>query len=88
MTCRAYTSDVWDENGRFKVGVFAIIVHHLRELLRVAAGRKGQPTATIFDSRTIQSTPEGGGRAGYDGAKPRKDSKVHLPMNTLVLVLA
>ena len=34
-------------------GVFAAIVHDLRELLRVAAGRRAQPTAAIFDSRTI-----------------------------------
>jgi transposase len=27
-----------------------------------------QPTAVILDSRTLQSTPESGGRAGYDGA--------------------
>jgi transposase len=53
-------------------------VHDLRVLLRVAAGRTEQPSAAIFDARTLQSTPESGGRAGYDGAKRRKGSKVHI----------
>ena len=47
-------------------GCFGAIVHDLRELLRVAGGRKPQPTAAILDGRPLQSTPESGGRAGYD----------------------
>ena len=31
----------------------------------------------ILDSRTLQSTPESGSRAGYDEAKRRKGSKAH-----------
>jgi len=54
----------------------------LRALLRVLAGRDGVPSAVILDSRTIQSTPESGGRAGYDGAKKRKGSKVHAAVDT------
>jgi transposase len=34
------------------------------------------------DSRTLQSSPESGHRAGYDGAKRRKGSKVHLAVDT------
>jgi transposase len=80
---------VYQQTQRWlNAGVFATIVHDLRALLRVAAGRKAQPTAAIFDSRTIQSTPESGGRAGYDGAKRRKGSKVHLAVDTLGHVLA
>jgi hypothetical protein len=30
-------------------------------------GRKAQPRATIFDRRTLQSSPESGDRAAYDG---------------------
>ncbi|GAA4355677.1 hypothetical protein GCM10023185_18740 [Hymenobacter saemangeumensis] len=37
----------------------------------------------IFDSRTLLSTPESGHRAGYDGAKRRKGSKVHVALDTL-----
>ena len=46
-----------------KAGVFATMVHDLRALLRLAQGRNEQPSAAIFDSRTLQSTPESGGRA-------------------------
>ena len=45
--------------------------------------RAPDPRAAVFDSRTLQSSPESGGRAGYDGAKRRKGSKVHLAVDTL-----
>src|SRR5919205_479186 len=69
-------------------GVFEAIVHDLRVLLRLAAGRAPQPTVAIFDSRTLQSTPESGQRAGYDGHKRKKGSKVHLAVDTLGHLLA
>ncbi len=69
-------------------GVFEAMVHDLRALLRVAAGRAPEPTAAIFDSRTLQSTPESGARAGYDGHKRRKGSKVRLAVDTLGHLLA
>ena len=37
---------------------------------------------------TLQSTPESGARAGYDGAKRRKGSKVHAAVDTLGQLLA
>jgi transposase len=67
---------------------FEIMVDDLRILLREFAGRKGQPTAMILDSRTLQSTPESGARGGYDGAKRRKGSKVHAAVDTLGHLLA
>lgn len=67
---------------------FEIMVEDLRLLLREFAGRKGQPTAMILDSRTLQSTPESGARGGYDGAKRRKGSKVHAAVDTLGHLLA
>jgi len=67
---------------------FETMVEDLRMLLREFAGRKGQPTAMILDSRTLQSTPESGARAGYDGAKRRKGSKVHAAVDTLGHLLA
>jgi transposase len=67
---------------------FKSIVHDLRELLRVAQGRTPEPTAAIFDGRTLQSTPESGGRAGWDGAKKKKGSKVHMAVDTLGHLLA
>ena len=36
----------------------------------------------------MQSTPESGGRAGYDGAKRKKGSKTHMAMDTLGDLLA
>ena len=67
---------------------FEIMVEDLRILLREFAARKGQPTAMILDSRTLQSTPESGARGGYDGAKRRKGSKVHAAVDTLGHLLA
>ena len=69
-------------------GCFEAIVHDLRAVLRFAAGREPEPTAVILDGRTIQSTPESGGRAGYDGYKRRKGSKVHMAVDTLGHLLA
>ena len=56
----------------FKAGCFDAIAGDLRALLRLASGKELSPSAAIFDSRTLQSTPESGARAGYDGAKRRK----------------
>jgi transposase len=64
-------------------GSFESMVEDLRLLLRGVKGRKGQPSAAIFDSRVLQSTPESGGHSGYDGAKRRKGSKVHVAVDTL-----
>ena len=69
-------------------GVFEDMVHDLRALLRLAKGKKEQPSAAIFDGRTVQSTPESGERAGYDGHKRRKGSKIHIAVDTLGLLLA
>jgi transposase len=69
-------------------GVFAAMVHDLRVLLRWLQGRADQPTATILDSRTLQSTPESGHRAGYDGHKRKQGSKIHAAVDTLGELLA
>jgi transposase len=64
-------------------GRFTALVDDLRLLLREAKGRNRQPSAAILDSRTLQSTSESGGHAGYEGAKRRKGSKVHAAVDTL-----
>ncbi|HET6345228.1 MAG TPA: IS5 family transposase, partial [Myxococcota bacterium] len=80
---------VYDQGRRWeRAGVFADIVHDLRRVLRLAEGRAAEPTAAILDSRTLQSSPESGARAGYDGHKKRKGSKVHLAVDTLGHLLA
>lgn len=71
-----------------KAGVFDAIVHDLRMLLREIADRAPQPRAAIFDSRTLQSSPESGARAGYDGAKRRRGSKAHIAVDALGHLLA
>jgi transposase len=73
---------------RIDAEVFEAIVADLRTLIRLAEGRSPQPSAMILDSRTLQSTPESGDRAGWDGAKRRKGSKVHLAVDTLGHLLA
>jgi hypothetical protein len=68
-----------------KAQVFDSLAHNLRAGQRIAEGRKESPSAAIFDSRTMPSTPESGGRVGYDGAKHRKGNKVHLAFIILML---
>ena len=80
---------VYQQTQRWlKAGCFEAIVDDLRAVLRLAQGRNEEPSAAIFDSRTLQSSPESGHRAGYDGAKRRKGSKVHLAVDTLGHLLA
>jgi transposase len=67
---------------------FEALAQDLRAVLRMAAGRNTKPTAAIFDSRTLRSTPESGTRAAYDGAKRKKGSKLHLAVDTLGHMLA
>jgi transposase len=71
-----------------QAGVFEHITHDLRAIVRFLDDRNPEPSATILDGRTLQSTPESGGRAGYDGAKKKKGSKVHAAVDTLGNLLA
>jgi transposase len=80
---------VYQQTQRWvRAGCFEHIAADWRLLLRSSADRNATPSATIWDSRTLQSTPESGGRAGYDGAKRRKGSKVHAAVDTLGYVVA
>jgi transposase len=80
---------VYDQTRRWlAAGCFERLTHDLRALLRAAGGREPEPTAAILDSRTLRSTPESGHRAGYDGAKRKKGSKVHAAVDTLGHLLA
>ena len=71
-----------------RAGCFEAIAEDLRLLLRVLAARTDAPSAVILDSRTLQSTPESGARAGFDGHKKRKGSKLHAAVDTLGHLLA
>ena len=67
----------------FERGCFENLAQDLRSLVREDPLKEGVPTVAIVDSRTLQSTPESGGRAGYDGAKRRKGSKIHAAVDTM-----
>ena len=54
--------------------VFEAIAYDLRLLLRSVKGRKPHPSAAL---------PENGHRAGYDGAKRRRGSTIHIAVDTL-----
>ena len=71
-----------------QAGCFEAMVSDLRSIVRVAQGRQGQPSAVILDGRTLQSTCESGARAGYDGYKRKRGSKVHMAVDTLGQLLA
>ena len=80
---------VYQQTQRWiKAGCFEAMAHDLRAILRLVLDRKADPSAVIMDSRTLQSTPESGVRAGFDGHKKRKGSKVHAAVDTLGHLLA
>ena len=55
-----------------RAGCFEAMAQDLRKVLRLLAGRHTEPSAVILDGRTLQSTPESGARAGYDGHKRKR----------------
>jgi len=71
-----------------KAACFEAMAHDLRAVLRMVQDRNPDPSAVVLDSRTLQSTPESGARAGFDGHKKRKGSKVHAAVDTLGHLLA
>jgi transposase len=80
---------VYQQTRRWLAGVcFEAVVHDLRALLQFAAGRDSEPPAALRDGRTIPSMRQSEGRAGYDGYKWRKGSKVHVAVDTLGHLLA
>ena len=83
------SSSVYQQVQRWiAAGCFEALTHDLRKLLRLLTERAAEPSAAILDGRTLQSTPESGARAGYDGYKRKKGSKVHIAVDTLGHLLA
>jgi transposase len=82
---------VYQQTQRWlQASVFEAMVQDLRAVLRLAdvdanggAGRGPHPSAVILDGTILQSTPESGPRAGYNGHKRKKGSKLHLAVDTL-----
>jgi transposase len=71
-----------------RAGVLESMASDLRKLLRMLQHRSSAPSAVILDGRTLQSVPESGARAGYDGHKRKKGSKAHVAVDTLGHLLA
>ena len=82
-------SAVYQQTQRWiKAGSFEAMAHDLRAILRLVQEPHSDPSAVILDSRTLQSRAESGARAGFDGHKKRKGSKVHMAVDTLGHLLA
>ena len=67
---------------------FADMVQDLRAVLREASGRAPDPTTVVRDARTLRGPPESGHRAGDDGHKTTRGSKLHVAVDTLGHLLA
>lgn len=80
---------VYDQTRRGSdANVFTAIIIDLRALIRLGHDCTAHPTTVILDSRPLQSTPESGARAGWDGAKRRNGSTVHVAIDPLGHLLA
>jgi transposase len=66
--------------------LWAALNDALRSLVRIAQGKRSQPTAAVLDSQSVKSAGHGGA-VGYDAGKRIKGRKRHLLVDTLGLVL-
>jgi len=67
-------------------GLLQEIHTHLRQYLRLAEGRKAQPSAAIIDSQSVKSS-ETSDERGYDAGKKVNGRKRHILVDTIGLVL-
>ena len=70
---KPYPSDTSDDE-------WSLVVPHL-SLKTEEAPQREYPLRELFNA--LRSTPESGARAGYDGAKRKRGSKVHMAVDTL-----
>ena len=69
-----------------KLGYWERIHHAIRDMARLAAGKKA-PTAAIIDSQSVQTASQSGVR-GYDAGKKITGRKRHVLVDTLGNILA
>jgi hypothetical protein len=69
-------------------GVFEVLVADVQSLLREFGNRKRQRTAVYLVTHPLESTPASGVRAGSDGAKRLKNSKVQIAVDRLGHLMA
>lgn len=69
-----------------RTGLLAAIHGHLREQLRLVAGRKRHPSAGIIDSQSVKST-ESSDERGYDAGKKVNGRKRHVLVDATGLIL-
>ena len=67
-------------------GVWEKLNTEFRVCLRLREGRKAQPSAVVFDTQSVKTTPVGGER-GFDGYKKINGRKRFLLVDTLGLLL-
>jgi putative transposase len=82
---------VWGLHSRWKKdGVPAGIVDALRAVIRLAAGRRAEPSAGIIDAQSVAESAEGvvpAATSGYDSHKNVNGRKRHLLVDTLGLLI-
>src|SRR3954470_17928806 len=89
LACGSRWAAVYQQAQRWlQAGCLEMLAHDLRAVLRLATGRAEEPSAAVLDSRTLRSTPESGHRAGWDGHKRTRGSKLHVAVDTLGHLLA
>jgi len=69
-----------------KMGIWEKINDELRKTVRMAAGKKEDPTAAIIDSQSIKTT-EAGGEKGFDAGKKINGRKRHIIVDTNGMLL-
>jgi transposase len=76
-------ADKWQVSGATET-----MHSHLREQVRLRAGRTATPTAAIIDSQSVRAAGEvAGASRGYDAGKKVNGRKRHIAVDTIGLLL-